>query len=94
MGKVIKEGDRPGFFAEGGKGKMFDRGTSHNAISDVSGKDSNGGTEGSSPAERPFEAESYTKGVRYLEGGGSNRMFSKGHASKAVSGQSGKPSNG
>jgi hypothetical protein len=43
MGKVISEGTKGVTFAQGGSGKMFEKGTAHPAESGVSGKDSNGG---------------------------------------------------
>lgn len=41
MGKVKSSGERPGFFAKGGTGKMFGKGSAGPAESDVSGKESN-----------------------------------------------------
>jgi hypothetical protein len=41
MGKVESRGPRPEFFAKGGDGKMFGKGTAGPAAADVSGKESN-----------------------------------------------------
>lgn len=89
MPKVEKRSENPEFFAKGGSGKMFERGTAHEALSGISGKESNGGSSGEK-AERHGEG-AYGKDVRYAEGG-SGKMFGKGHANKMVSGQSGKES--
>ena len=76
MGKVVKTSSSPDFFAKGGKGKMFGKGTAGRAESDVSGKASN------SP---PGGSEKFASG-------GSGKMFGKGSASKAIPGSSGKQS--
>jgi hypothetical protein len=90
MPKEMSRSEKPDFFAKGGNTKMFGKGTAHTALSDVSGKSDNGGTAGSEPADKPYEHESYTDGVRYQEGGGSNEMFGKGHSGKKIPGISGK----
>lgn len=41
MGKVKSSGERPGFFAKGGDGKMFGKGSAGPAESGMSGKESN-----------------------------------------------------
>jgi hypothetical protein len=41
MGKVIKKGERPDFYAKGGDGHMFGKGSSGPARSGESGKASN-----------------------------------------------------
>ena len=41
MGKQISKGPRPEFFAQGGDGKMFGKGSAGPAQDDVSGKASN-----------------------------------------------------
>jgi hypothetical protein len=74
MPKVISSGDRPGFFAQGGKTKMFGKGTAGEAAEGVSGKESN------SPAGG---------GDKFAKGG-SGHMFGKGSAGKKVPGISGK----
>jgi hypothetical protein len=74
MGKVLKSGDRPDFFAKGGKGKMFGKGGAGKAESGQSGKESN-----SPPGSSAKFAE-----------GGSGKMFGKQSANKATPGQSGK----
>lgn len=88
MGKVIKSGERPDFFAQGGDTKMFGKGHANVKVPDYSGKQSQGDNEGITP-EKPYEHESYTSGVKYIEGG-SGKMFGKGHAGKKVPGISGK----
>jgi hypothetical protein len=45
MGKVIKKGDRPEFFAQGGSSKMLERGTAHPVVPGQSGKEANGGSD-------------------------------------------------
>jgi hypothetical protein len=74
MGKVISSGDKPGFFAAGGKGKMFSKGHAGRAAEGQSGKESN------SP---PGGSEKFASG-------GSGKMFGKQSANKATPGQSGK----
>jgi hypothetical protein len=74
MGKVLSSGDKSGFFAKGGTGKMFGKGTAGKAAEGVSGKESN------SP---PGGSEKWPKG-------GSGSMFGKGSAGKKVPGISGK----
>jgi hypothetical protein len=74
MGKVISSGDKPGFFAQGGKTKMFGKGTAGDAAEGVSGKESN------SPAG----------GSAKFASGGKTGMFGKGQAGKKVPGISGK----
>ena len=76
MAKVIKSGSQPGFFASGGKTKMFGKGTAGRAESDVSGKASN----------------SPSGGSEKFASGGSGKMFGKGHAGKVTPGVSGKQS--
>jgi hypothetical protein len=88
VGKVIKQGDRPEFFAQGGSTKMYGKGYASPKDPDYSGKQSQGSNVGQTP-EKPYEHESYTDGVKYAEGG-SGKMFSKGHAGKKVPGISGK----
>jgi hypothetical protein len=41
MAKVVKKSDDPGFFAHGGKTKMFGKGSAGPAKPDISGKESN-----------------------------------------------------
>ena len=86
---MIKSDARPEFFAQGGKTAMFGRGTAHEAISGISGKESNGGSSGEK-AERKGEG-AYGKDVRYAEGG-TTKMFGKGHAGKMTPFVSGKQS--
>ena len=74
MGKVIKSSDSPGFFAQGGKGKMFGKGGAGKVSPGQSGKESNA-PPGSS--------------AKFAEGG-SGKMFGKQSANKMPSGQSGK----
>jgi hypothetical protein len=74
MGKVISSGARPDFFAKGGTGKMFGKGTAGKATEGVSGKESN------SPAG----------GGDKFASGGSGKMFGKGAAGKKIPGISGK----
>lgn len=88
MGKVIKSGERPGFFAQGGDTKMFGKGYATPARSDFSGKESQGSNVGMTP-EKPYEHESYTDGVKYAKGG-DGKMFGPGKAGKKVPGVSGK----
>ena len=76
MGKVEKRSESPEFFAKGGKGKMFGKGTAGRAESDVSGKQSN----------------SPSGGGDKFASGGSGKMFGKGHAGKVTPGVSGKQS--
>lgn len=93
MPKVMEKSEKPDFFAKGGSTKMFERGTAHNAVPDVSGKPKQGGEEGNEgPKNRKGELESYGKGFTFQKGGGSNEMFGKGHAGKKVPGISGKAS--
>jgi hypothetical protein len=92
MGKVISDGERPDFFAQGGKTKMFEKGTAHEALSGVSGKASNSGKSGVTADRVGPEKEAYTQGFEMAEGGGPNEMFGKGHAGKATPGISGKES--
>ena len=87
MGKVEKSDSRPDFFAKGGNTPMFGRGTAHEVVPGISGKESNGGASGAK-AERKGEG-AYGKDVRYAEGG-SGHMFGKGHAGKKVPFISGK----
>jgi hypothetical protein len=88
MGKVIKQGERPDFFAQGGDTKMYSKGHASPKDPDYSGKQSQGSDTGITP-DKPYEHEKYTDGVKYL-GGGKNPMFGKGHAGKKVPGISGK----
>jgi hypothetical protein len=74
MGKVISSGDKPGFFAKGGTGKMFGKGTAGKAEEGVSGKESNSPPGGSDK----------------FASGGKGHMFGKQSANKATPGQSGK----
>ena len=90
MGKEMSRSEKPEFFAKGGTGKMFEKGTAHEALSGVSGKASNGGASGEVADRIGPEKEAYTEGVRMAEGGGSNEMFGKGHAGKKVPNISGK----
>jgi hypothetical protein len=76
MGKEISKGERPDFFAKGGDGKMFGKGTAGRVQEGVSGKQSN----------------SPEGGGETWASGGNTKMFGKGHANKAESGQSGKSS--
>lgn len=89
MARVDKSDARPDFFAQGGSTPMFGRGTAHEVIPGISGKESNGGSSGEK-AERKGDG-SYGKDVRYAEGG-SGHMFGKGHAGKKVPFISGKES--
>ena len=84
MAKVIKnkndkQDSDPGFFAQGGKTKMFGKGTSFEAKEGVSGK--------------PTNAEGAVASETFLQGG-HGKMFGKGHANMKVPGISGKASNG
>lgn len=90
MAKEINRSERPEFFAAGGKNKMFERGTAHDALDGVSGKSANGGEDGVVATRIGPEKEAYTEGVRMADGGGSNEMFGKGHAGKKVPDISGK----
>lgn len=92
MPKQMSQSEKPDFFAKGGSGKMFEKGTAHEAQSGVSGKSSNGGADGVVADRIGPEHEEYTSGVRMAEGGGSNEMFGKGHAGKKVPNISGKAS--
>jgi len=74
MGKVLSSGDKPGFFAKGGTGKMFGKGGAGDAESGVSGKQSNAPS-GSSDK---------------FASGGKTKMFGKQTANKMTPGQSGK----
>jgi hypothetical protein len=74
MGRVISSGDKPGFFAQGGKTKMFGKGTAGEATEGVSGKESNSPSGGSDK----------------WASGGKGKMFGKGSAGKKVPGISGK----
>jgi len=74
MGKVLSSGDKPGFFAKGGTGKMFGKGGAGDAASGVSGKESNAPS-GSSDK---------------FASGGKTKMFGKQTANKMTPGQSGK----
>jgi hypothetical protein len=74
MGKVESRSEKPDFFAQGGKTKMFGKGTAGRAAEGVSGKESN------SPAG----------GGDKFASGGSGKMFGKGHAGKKTPGVSGK----
>jgi hypothetical protein len=91
MGKVEGKSERPDFFAKGGTTHMFERGTAHSAIPDVSGKASNGGEEGNSRAKDRKGDLSVGKDFTFLDGG-DGHMFGKGHAGKKVPGISGKAS--
>jgi hypothetical protein len=74
MGKVLSSGDKPGFFAKGGSGKMFGKGGAGKAVEGTSGKQSN------SP---PGASDKFASG-------GSGKMFGKQSANKMTPGQSGK----
>jgi hypothetical protein len=74
MGKVISSSTRPDFFAKGGTGKMFGKGTAGRSTEGVSGKESNSPSGGSDK----------------WASGGKGKMFGKQSASKATPGQSGK----
>jgi hypothetical protein len=74
MGKVEKRSEDPGFFAKGGKGKMFGKGEAGEAESGQSGKDS----------------QTPPGGGDKFASGGKTKMFGKQTASKAIGGQSGK----
>lgn len=91
MGKVEKSSERPDFFAKGGTTHMFERGTAHSAVPDVSGKPSQGGEEGNSRAKDRKGELSTGKDFTFLDGG-KGKMFGKGHAGKKVPGISGKAS--
>ena len=43
MAKIVGRGEGGGFFPQGGKTKMFERGTAHPAVAEYSGKQKNGG---------------------------------------------------
>ena len=89
MPREMSKKDRPDFFAQCGSSKMFDRGTAHEAVAGISGKESNGGASGEKAARMGEGA--YGKDVRYAEGG-SGHMFGKGHAGKKIPFVSGKES--
>jgi len=89
MPREIARAPRPEFFAQGGSGHMFERGTAHAAVDAQSGKESNGGASGEKAMRKGEGA--YGKDVRYAEGG-STKMFGKGHAGKATPFFSGKQS--
>lgn len=74
MGKVISSGDKPGFFAKGGTGKMFGKGQASESVAGQSGRESQGGAGGS---------DKFAKG-------GTGKMFGKQSANKMTPGQSGK----
>jgi hypothetical protein len=74
MGKVIKSGASPGFFAAGGKTKMFGKGEAGEAASGQSGK----------------ESQTPPGGGDKFASGGKGHMFGKGSAGKKVPGVSGK----
>jgi hypothetical protein len=74
MGKVISSGDKPGFFAKGGTGKMFGKGKAGEAASGQSGKESQ---------QPPGSGDKFASG-------GKGHMFGKGSAGKKVPGVSGK----
>ena len=76
MGKVLSSGDKPGFFAKGGSGKMFGKGSAGKVTPGQSGKESNSPPGGSDK----------------FASGGSGKMFGKGNANKMTPGQSGKES--
>jgi hypothetical protein len=76
MAKVVKKSDDPGFFAQGGKTKMFGKGTAGHAEDSVSGKASNSPPGGSAK----------------FASGGNNKMFGKGSAGHKTPGVSGKES--
>lgn len=89
MGKVISRGDRTGFYAKGGSDKMYGKGTAHEAIAGVSGKEANSGAGGKAATRIGPSKSAYTEGVKMADGG-SQQMFTKGHAGKKVPGVSGK----
>jgi hypothetical protein len=74
MGKVIKSGANPGFFAKGGTGKMFGKGEAGEAASGQSGK----------------ESQTPPGGSAKFASGGKGHMFGKQSANKMTPGQSGK----
>jgi hypothetical protein len=74
MGKVISSGDKPGFFAKGGTGKMFGKGKVGEAASGQSGKESQ---------TPPGSSDKFASG-------GKTKMFGKQSANKMTPGQSGK----
>jgi hypothetical protein len=76
MAKIVKKSDDPGFFAQGGKTKMFGKGTAGHAEDSVSGKASNSPSGGS---------DEWAKG-------GTTKMFGKGSAGHKTPGVSGKES--
>jgi hypothetical protein len=92
MGKIESRSEKPEMFAKGGKDKMFERGTAHSAVSDVSGKPKQGGEEGNERAKDRKGELSTGKDFTFQKGGGSGRMFGKGHAGKKTAGTSGKES--
>jgi hypothetical protein len=89
MTKMEKRSESPGFFAKGGSGKMFGKGTTGEVAPGVSGKQSQGTKEGEKPDRN--DAEGYGSGFRFAEGG-SGKMFGKGSAGKKIAGISGKAS--
>ena len=82
MAKVIKKGEDPGFFAKGGKTKMFGRGHASKREPDISGKSSQGSDDGQSMGGEGIKAAK----------GGTGKMFGKGHAGHRVAGITGKAS--
>jgi hypothetical protein len=74
MGKVEKQSSDPGFFAKGGKGKMFGKGEAGEAESGQSGK----------------ESQTPPGGGDKFASGGKTKMFGKQTANKMTPGQSGK----
>jgi hypothetical protein len=76
MAKVVKKSDDPGFFAKGGKTKMFGKGEVGKITAGQTGKDSNAPSGG---------------GAKWAAGG-SNHMFGKGSAGQKTPGVSGKES--
>jgi len=97
MGKVVKTSrikTDEGFFAGGGHEKMYGKGHVGSAQSGYSGKESNSSDTGTRAKNAKGQYPAYAHDFTFLEGGHSNAMFGKGHATKATPGVSGKVSNG
>jgi hypothetical protein len=96
MGKVIKESKKSesrSFFASGGNEKMYGKGRTGGVQPGISGKESNSPSEhNAGPSNQKGQKPEYAHDYKFLEGGGSNKMFGKGHAGKATPGVSGKAS--
>lgn len=78
MGKTIKSDANPGFFAQGGKTKMFGR-----QFADPQ-------TPGTSAQET--DSSESSKGQQKFAKGGTTKMMGKGHAAPALPGVSAKNS--